>query len=64
VGYISWSNKLAEEDSTLVTLLCSGAIPYVKTNVPAMLMMGESANNVFGRTLNPRNRQVTTGGSS
>lgn len=27
-------------------------------------MMGESINNVFGRTLNPRNRQLTTGGSS
>lgn len=27
-------------------------------------MMGESVNNVFGRTVNPRNRQLTTGGSS
>lgn len=26
--------------------------------------MGESVNNVFGRTLNPRNRKLTTGGSS
>jgi amidase len=65
VGYVSWSNKPASEDSTVVTLLCkAGAIPYVKTNVPATLMMGESINNVFGRTLNPRNRELTTGGSS
>jgi len=65
VGYISWANKPASEDSTLVTLLCkAGTIPYVKTNVPAPLMMGESVNNVFGRTSNPRNRQLTSEGSS
>jgi amidase len=65
VGYISWADKPASEDSTLVTLLSNaGAIPYVKTNVPASLMMGESVNNVFGRTVNPRNRKLTTGGSS
>jgi amidase len=65
VGYISWAEKPASEDSTLVTLLSSaGAIPYVKTNVPASLMIGESVNNVFGRTVNPRNRNLTTGGSS
>ncbi|KAE8443992.1 hypothetical protein EG329_001121 [Mollisiaceae sp. DMI_Dod_QoI] len=65
VGYISWCNKPATEDSTLVELLMkAGAIPFVKTNIPATLMMGESVNNVFGRTLNPRNRDLTTGGSS
>jgi len=65
VGYISWTDKPASEDSTIVTLLCAaGAIPFIKTNVPATLMMGESVNNVFGRTLNPRNRNLTSGGSS
>lgn len=65
IGYVSYAGKPASEDSTLVTLLVrAGAIPYVKSNVPATLMMGESVNNVFGRTVNPRNRQLTTGGSS
>jgi len=65
VGYVSWSNKPATEDSTLVTLLCAaGAVPYIKTNIPATLMMGESVNNIFGRTVNPRNRELTSGGSS
>ena len=27
-------------------------------------MIAESVNNLFGRTLNPRNRQLTSGGSS
>ena len=53
------------EDSTLVTLLANaGAVFYCKTNVPTTLMMGESVNNLFGRTMNPRNRGLTTGGSS
>ncbi|KAI9741290.1 MAG: putative amidase [Cirrosporium novae-zelandiae] len=65
IGYIAYANKPASEDSTLVSLLRSaGAVPYIKTNVPATLMMGESVNNVFGRTVNPRNRDLTTGGSS
>ena len=37
---------------------------YVKTNVPTAMMMGETVNNVFGRTLNPRNRRTASGGSS
>ncbi|KAH8898429.1 amidase [Thozetella sp. PMI_491] len=65
IGYCSYANKPATKDSTLVELLRkAGAVFYVKSNVPATLMMGESVNNVFGRTLNPRNRNLTTGGSS
>lgn len=65
IGYVSYAEKAATDDSTLVKLLVkAGAIPYVKSNVPATLMMGESVNNVFGRTVNPRNKELTTGGSS
>lgn len=65
IGYVSYAEKPATDDSTLVKLLVqAGAVPYVKSNVPATLMMGESVNNVFGRTVNPRNKQLTTGGSS
>jgi amidase len=65
IGYVSYAEKPATSESTLVTvLLQAGAILYVKTNVPATLMMGESVNNVFGRTQNPRNRDLTSGGSS
>lgn len=65
IGYISYAEKPAAQPSTLVTLLLNArAVLYVKSNVPATLMMGESVNNVFGRTVNPRNRQLTTGGSS
>ncbi|KAF2817493.1 amidase [Mytilinidion resinicola] len=65
IGYVSYAEKPATSDSTLVTVLVqAGAILYVKTNVPATLMMGESVNNVFGRTKNPRNRELTSSGSS
>lgn len=65
IGYASYAFKPATEPSTLVELLLeAGAVLYVKTNVPSTLMMGESVNNTFGRTLNPRNRQLTSGGSS
>lgn len=65
VGFASHVDAPAEYDSTLATILeDAGAVFYVKTNVPTAMMIAESVNNVFGRTVNPRNRQVTSGGSS
>ncbi|PNY29650.1 Acetamidase [Tolypocladium capitatum] len=65
LGFSSHAGDAAESDSTLAELLESaGAVFYVKTNVPTAMMMAETVNNVFGRTLNPRHRQTTSGGSS
>jgi amidase len=65
VGFVSWVNDPANYNSTLVELLRSlGAVFYVKTNVPTAMMIAESVNNVFGRTVNPLNRSLTSGGSS
>lgn len=65
VGFASHVDDPAAYDSTLATILeQAGAVFYVKTNVPTAMMIAESVNNVFGRTVNPRNRQVTSGGSS
>lgn len=36
----------------------------MKTNVPTAMMIAETVNNVFGRTTNPLNRSLTSGGSS
>ena len=55
----------ATKDSALVTLLRrAGAIPFVKTNIPQSLMINESVNNIYGRSLNPWNLERTVGGSS
>jgi amidase len=39
-------------------------ILYSKTNLPQSIMTGDSDNNIFGRTLNPRNKLLTAGGST
>ncbi|KAL1633458.1 hypothetical protein SLS56_002843 [Neofusicoccum ribis] len=65
-GYISFLDRPpATENSPLVqTLLDLGAVLYVKTNIPQTFMTADSQNNIFGRTLNPRNPRLTAGGSS
>ncbi|KAL3473699.1 amidase signature domain-containing protein [Aspergillus californicus] len=65
VGFTSLVNDPATYNSTLVDLLLgAGAVLYCKTNVPTAMMIAESVNNVFGRTVNPKNRKLTSGGSS
>ncbi|OJJ02481.1 hypothetical protein ASPVEDRAFT_62508 [Aspergillus versicolor CBS 583.65] len=65
MGYATWIGKKNTEDSVLTTLLLNaGAVLYVKTSVPQALMVGETINNVFGRTTNPRNKNLSCGGSS
>ncbi|KAH6968347.1 amidase signature domain-containing protein [Fusarium avenaceum] len=65
VGFTSHVGDPAVSDSALATLLQNaGAVFYVKTNVPTAMMIAESVNNTFGRTVNPMNRNTTSGGSS
>lgn len=65
MGYVSWIGKYAEKNSALVDILYEcGAVPFVQTNVPQTLMWPETFNNIFGRTVNPYNRNLTSGGSS
>ncbi|GLB39786.1 putative general amidase [Lyophyllum shimeji] len=65
MGYVSWIGKSAERNSVLVDALESlGAVLCVKTNIPQTLMWPETFNHVFGRTTNPHNRSLTSGGSS
>ncbi|TVY88738.1 Acetamidase [Lachnellula willkommii] len=65
MGYIAWVGKVDKADSVLVTLLLkAGAVFYVKTSVPQSLMVCETINNVIGRTVNPRNKNWSCGGSS
>jgi amidase len=65
IGIASLANNPARKSSPLVDiLLASGAVLYCKTNIPQTLQSLDSENNLFGRTLNPRNRFATAGGSS
>lgn len=65
IGIAALAFKPAQESAPLVDLLYSlGAVIVAKTNVPQTLGTLDSCNNLFGRTLNPLNRQLTAGGST
>ena len=65
VGFCAWALEPMKHDSTIVGVLRDlGAVAYVKTNVPTAMMIAESVNNCYGRTVNPHNRALTSGGSS
>lgn len=74
MGYVGWvgtfegkkdTGKEKVYESEMVTMLRNaGAILYCKTSVPHTLMSGETINNIIGYTLNPKNRRLTSGGSS
>merc|ERR1712000_294380 len=65
MGYAAWVGRYDTYNSVLVDLLLkAGAVFYVKTSVPQSLMVCETINNVSGRTVNPRNKNWSCGGSS
>lgn len=65
MGYVAWIGNYDKTSSVLVDLLLkAGAVFYVKTSVPQSLMVCETVNNVIGRTVNPRNKNWSCGGSS
>lgn len=65
IGLAALAFHPASEPSSLAALLTSlGAVIIAKTNVPQTLAALDSCNNLFGRTVNPLNRQLTAGGSS
>lgn len=51
------------------TMLCEtlwdeGCVYYARTTQPQLIMHLETNSNVYGRTVNPYNRNLTPGGSS
>jgi amidase len=74
MGYVGWIGTFQGKkgdprshvyESEMVRELRSlGAILYVKTSVPHTLMCGETVNNIIGYTMNPKNRFLSSGGSS
>mmetsp|Transcript_1213 Transcript_1213/g.1920 ORF Transcript_1213/g.1920 Transcript_1213/m.1920 type:complete len:576 (+) Transcript_1213:254-1981(+) len=64
-GMMTRVNDPAASDAAIVTaLVAAGAIPYVKSNIPQLLMVPESMNRIFGTCKNPWNEDRTPGGSS
>ena len=64
-GVMPLKDLIAKEDSPVVAnLKHAGAIIVGRTNAPAFSMRIFTDNALHGRTLNPRDRSVTPGGSS
>lgn len=64
VNYCFNPEKIDKDCSLVVLLRQLGAVFYVKTNVPVAMMMPETKNHIYGETLNPLNRSLSSGGSS
>ena len=74
MGYVGWigtfegkkgtGREKVFESEMVKQLRALGAILYCKTSVPHTLMTGETVNNIIGYTWNPKNRHLSSGGSS
>lgn len=65
VGYSRNTGKPQVVDGAMVRMLKdAGAIPFVKTALPITLLSFESFNDVWGRCLNPHNKDYSPGGST
>ncbi|CAG8026679.1 unnamed protein product [Penicillium olsonii] len=74
MGYVGWigtfegkpddPNARSFESELVKELRSLGAVLFCKTSVPTTLMAGETANNIIGYTWNPKNRHLSSGGSS
>ena len=64
-GCLRLTSEIIEEDCLLIKALkAEGAVPFVKTNVPQLLMGVETSNALYGRTCNPHDTTRSCGGSS
>lgn len=64
-GFIAWADRTAPADAHILSLFwAAGAVFYVRTTQPQTLMHLECSNSFYGTTVNPANRNLTSGGSS
>lgn len=64
-GYVGLLDNISTETNQCLQILYdAGAVYYIRTSEPQCLMHLCSNNNITGLTKNPRNTNLTTGGSS
>ncbi|OAL38221.1 hypothetical protein AYO20_02673 [Fonsecaea nubica] len=63
-SYVAWIGQPSDRNPLNDYLYDAGCVYYVRTTGPQTLMSLECDNNVYGRTVNPWNRNLTSGGSS
>lgn len=65
MAFVSGRNNIVSQDSAVVAALrTEGATFFCKTTMPQSAMAIETVSNLWGRTLNPSNRDLNAGGSS
>lgn len=65
IGLSARANNVCKSDSPhIVCIKNSGMIPFIKTNLPQLAFAFDSNNFLWGRTLNPWNKNKSAGGSS
>ncbi|KAG5791146.1 hypothetical protein H9Q69_009796 [Fusarium xylarioides] len=65
MAFVTGRNNIVSQDSAVVAALrAEGAIFFCKTTMPQSAMAIETVSNLWGRTLNPFNRELNAGGSS
>ncbi|EXJ82756.1 hypothetical protein A1O3_06571 [Capronia epimyces CBS 606.96] len=65
LGLAAWHDRKSDDDAVAVkSLRKAGAVVYVKTTMPQTGMALETTSNLWGRTLNPANTNLSAGGSS
>jgi fatty acid amide hydrolase len=65
VGLSARANRINKADSPMIRCIKnSGMIPFIKTNIPQLAFNFDSNNPLWGRALNPWNKNKSVGGSS
>ncbi len=65
IGLTIRATRYDKQDcGTIKCMKNSGLIPFIKTNLPQLAFNFDSANFLWGRTLNPWNPNKSAGGSS
>lgn len=63
-SYVAWVGKPQGSILLYDTLWDAGCVFYARTTQPQTIMHLETESNIYGRTVNPYNRNLTPGGSS
>ena len=64
-GFVSWWDNKGTDDAHILRILwTAGCVFYARTTQPQTLMHLETSSNLYGETVNPFNRKLTSGGSS
>jgi Asp-tRNA(Asn)/Glu-tRNA(Gln) amidotransferase A subunit family amidase len=63
-SYVAWVDQPHGSTPLHDALWAAGCIFYARTTQPQAIMHLETNSNIYGRTVNPYNRDLTAGGSS